>query len=647
MTVRWRPPLFLIAVLLLAAIGVLAALQYRWVGQISEAERDRVRAAAAAGAAQFAQDFDRELTRAYLLFQGDPLAAANDRREVELGLRYDRWQATAQFPRLISDYYVFSHDESGAPRLDRFDPSARVLLPAVWPASLRPLMDTDRHGPQTNTEDTDEGIDRTLVIRRVAPPIWPDVPAIVVPQPALALADLAAGRHSPPRLAYTVLVLDRDYIARELLPALAERHFGSLNALGAEFRAAVVTRGDAPGPIYQSTPEFLPAADEGGDASADLFQVRTADFATLAAEVRRFTAFTTTIGAALPRGGRGGPPIQPERPVSILVQTGTPEPGRSRQTVQSAARWASAAAPAWRLVLKHPAGSLETAVSATRRRNLILSSGILAVLGASMGLLVLSTRRAQRLARQQMEFVAAVSHELRTPLAVIRSAAENLADGVIRDDEQVRKYGDLMRHEGRRLTDMVEQILELAGIDSGARGFALSPVSLDALLRDLVPSLAALPEAGRTAIEIDLPDDLPGVLGDEPALRRAFQNLLTNAIKYGGDARWVGIRGRAAGGNVTITVADRGIGIKAVEQEKIFEPFYRTGEVVAAQIQGAGLGLSLVRRIVESHGGRVTVASTHGKGSEFTVHLRAASAEVRSEAAAGAPVTGVEAPRSL
>jgi signal transduction histidine kinase len=137
------------------------------------------------------------------------------------------------------------------------------------------------------------------------------------------------------------------------------------------------------------------------------------------------------------------------------------------------------------VVLKHPAGSLETAVNAARRRNLILSSGILAVLGASMGLLVLSTRRAQRLARQQMEFVAAVSHELRTPLAVIRSAAENLADGVVHDEAQIRKYGDLMRNEGRRLTEMVEQILELAGIQSGQRGFALRPVQLDGLLRDL------------------------------------------------------------------------------------------------------------------------------------------------------------------
>ena len=119
--------------------------------------------------------------------------------------------------------------------------------------------------------------------------------------------------------------------------------------------------------------------------------------------------------------------------------------------------------------MKHPSGSLEAAVNAARRRNLLVSTASSAMLGASMGLLVVSTRRAQELARQQIEFVAAVSHELRTPLAVIRSAADNLADGVVHDEAQVRKYGELVRGEGRRLTEMVEQILEFAGIQSGQR----------------------------------------------------------------------------------------------------------------------------------------------------------------------------------
>jgi signal transduction histidine kinase len=277
--------------------------------------------------------------------------------------------------------------------------------------------------------------------------------------------------------------------------------------------------------------------------------------------------------------------------------------------------------------VKHPSGSLEAAVNAARRRNLIISSSILSVLAASVGLLVLSTRRAQALAHQQMEFVAAVSHELRTPLAVIRSAAENLADGVVKDDEQIRKYGDLVRNEGRRLTEMVEQILEFAGIESGQRAFVLRPVALPPMLHEIVESAQGLIRAAGLEVEFTLEDRLPPVLGEPSALRRAFENLLANAIKYGESGRWIGISARRIGRDIHVTISDRGIGIAAAEQSRIFEPFYRAPDVIAAQFQGAGLGLSLVQRIVQAHGGRISVRSEPGQGSDFIVILPAASEE--------------------
>ena len=312
-------------------------------------------------------------------------------------------------------------------------------------------------------------------------------------------------------------------------------------------------------------------------------------------------------------------------------------------TVTGTARTAGAR---WRLLVKHPAGSLEAAVGSARRRNVLISSGILGLLAASMVMLVVSTRRSQQLARQQMEFVAAVSHELRTPLAVVRSAADNLADGVVHDEAQVRKYGELVRGEGRRLTEMVEQILEYAGIHSGQRTFTPAPVRVDALIDGVLRASATLIDAAQIAVDVDIPADLPPVNGDEAALRRVFQNLVGNAIKYGAEGRWIGISARRAGNEVRVSVSDRGIGIAPADHERIFEPFYRAADVVSAQVQGAGLGLSLVRRIVDAHGGRIVVKSAKAAGSEFTVFLPAASEQPAGEPARVAADAAAQASRS-
>ena len=290
----------------------------------------------------------------------------------------------------------------------------------------------------------------------------------------------------------------------------------------------------------------------------------------MASEVHRFT----TYAAALFRNDlqtrtvertRTGPG---KKPLSIVVERreegarGNAQPGDTF-TMPAMTRMMMTA-PAWELLLKHQAGSLEAAVGAVRRRNLIVSMSILGILGASMCLLLLSTRRAQRLARQQTEFVATVSHELRTPLAVIRSAAENLADGIVGEEGQVRKYGELMRAEGRRLTDMVEEILEFSGIESGERRLTAVPVDVAPLLREAIERAAVLSEPAGVDVELAVQDDLPPVLGDGPALMRVLQNLLANALKYG--RRWeVGRRGcpPACGRDVIITVSDRGIGIDA------------------------------------------------------------------------------------
>ena len=279
----------------------------------------------------------------------------------------------------------------------------------------------------------------------------------------------------------------------------------------------------------------------------------------------------------------------------------------------------------WTLVAKHRAGSLEAAVAAVRMRNLMLSSGILLLLTMAIGLIVVSARRAQELARQQMEFVAAVSHELRTPVSVIGTAAGNLADGVVGDPQRVRKYGETIQSEARRLAETVERVLQLAGIAAGPRRRGAGAGRARGSRRAIRSHACRTEiEAAGVTVETDVADGpARSVAGDVTALRSALQNLISNAVKYGGDARWVrvsGARGPERGHrspNVVFTVEDHGLGIDAEDRKHIFEPFYRGREAVSQQIQGSGLGLNLVQRIAEAHGGRVVGVERAGQGQRL------------------------------
>jgi signal transduction histidine kinase len=288
----------------------------------------------------------------------------------------------------------------------------------------------------------------------------------------------------------------------------------------------------------------------------------------------------------------------------------------------------------WRVLLKHRAGSLEAAVVTARTRNVVLSSGILVLLTVAIALIIVSARRADRLARQQLEFVAAVSHELRTPVSVIGAAAGNLADGVVGEPGRVKTYGATIQTEARRLAETVERVLQLAGIAAGRAGATPTALSVATLVDGAVAATRAESEAAGVTVEVEIAEALTHgtanaqgatrVLGDATALRSAIQNLISNGIKYGGDARWVRVSARPHPPNATrISVEDRGLGIGSEDRKHVFEPFYRGREAVARQIQGSGLGLHLVRRIIEAHGGTVTVHSEPGRGSTFTIDLPA------------------------
>lgn len=279
----------------------------------------------------------------------------------------------------------------------------------------------------------------------------------------------------------------------------------------------------------------------------------------------------------------------------------------------------------WRLLIRHPAGSLATAVSKARWRNVVVGFGILAVLGASLIMLFVSTRRARNLARLQMEFVSGVSHELRTPLAVITSAGENLADAIVENPKETREYGSLIRREARHLTNMLERVIQFSRFQSGHLHLNLVPTRVAPIVASAIESFRLEIIENGITVEQEIEDDLPPVLADAEALRSALRNLISNAIKYGGQGRWLRVAAKPADSGrqeiIRISVADRGSGIPAREQSKIFQPFYRTRAAQEAQVKGSGLGLSLAAEIVSAHGGRLYVQSKSGEGSCFNLEL--------------------------
>jgi signal transduction histidine kinase/type II secretory pathway pseudopilin PulG len=272
-------------------------------------------------------------------------------------------------------------------------------------------------------------------------------------------------------------------------------------------------------------------------------------------------------------------------------------------------------------------GSLEAAVNNNRLRNIGISFGVLLLLGASIVFLLLSTNRARRLARQQLEFVAGISHELRTPLAVLKSAGENLADGVIQEKDRTRKYGELIKNEVLRLSDMVEKALAYAGIQSGNQKYELRPLDLEPIITEALQNAQKLLPSYTAKAETDIEAHLPQVLGNAAALQSALENLIINGIKYSVEKEWIHIEAYQVEDSqksfVKIKVEDHGRGITPVDISNIFKPFYRGRNAIEGQIQGSGLGLSITKHIIESHGGKISVKSSPNEGSVFTILLPA------------------------
>lgn len=229
-------------------------------------------------------------------------------------------------------------------------------------------------------------------------------------------------------------------------------------------------------------------------------------------------------------------------------------------------------------------------------------------------------RRERNLSELQADFVSKVSHELRTPLTSIRMFTETLT--LRRGDQSSEdRCIEALGKESARLQHLIDRLLDWGRMESGRRLYELAAHDLGAIVNEAITAFEPTREKRSVELEVDIQPGMPSFLCDRSALVDSLVNLLSNAYKYGGEPRKIGVTASMGSGRATITVRDNGKGIARKEHKRIFEKFYRVDDLLARQQEGSGLGLSIVRHVIRAHHGRILVDSEPGKGSTFTLIL--------------------------
>jgi signal transduction histidine kinase/type II secretory pathway pseudopilin PulG len=595
---------FAILLALAVILILLAVLQYQWSGQVSEAERERLQKSLNSAAHQFQEEFYRELVRVCTAFQLGPEGVSLQSRN-QLAQQYRDWVRTASHPHLVSNLFLWESSTSGDPLLLRLNQTSVQFEVVDWPPKFEEIRQrlSERRSPDPRPPESPE-------VPHMAWTVAEEIPALVHPLLRFP-APIGSPQQSEPRLwGYAIVELNLDYLRGEFFPSQVQRFFGG--SQDSPYQVAIVSRSQPPRIIYSPNLQGTAKDLVAGDAVVDLLEARLE---------RPYPPWSRGESDEHKQDGNGG--IRPTESELGMLRGFVRPPPRFRPPLLLPDRPEGR----WQLVVKHKSGSLEAVVAASRRRNLGISFGILLLLAVSAVMVYVSTMRARNLAQLQMEFVAGVSHELRTPLAVVCSAADNLATGIVDAKDQVRQYGALIRNEASRLSRMVQQILLFTSGQAGRAQYELRAVQVAEIIDSVLANSAHMIEAASISVERQIESPLPPVLADPNALGHCLQNLVSNAVKYGGDRRWIGIRARRAEGaqgpEVQVIVEDKGLGIESTELKDIFEPFYRSKSVTAAQIHGTGLGLSLAKSVASAMGGNLSVESTPGKGSAFTLRLPA------------------------
>ena len=270
-------------------------------------------------------------------------------------------------------------------------------------------------------------------------------------------------------------------------------------------------------------------------------------------------------------------------------------------------------------------GLKNTNIDALARNSFLHSAGatvlVLLFLLGGIVLTIRATDREARLAQAKSNFVANVSHELKTPLSLLSLFSEILELGRVKNEEKRSEYYRIIRHESLRLNKVIDNILDFSKIEAGRKTYNFADGDVAEVIENVLSSYRYQIVNSGFEIQTNIKPDLPPVLIDRHAMEQAISNLVDNAIKYSRDVKQLSITTETRGSDLSIEIADHGIGIPRAEQSKVFEKFYRVGNGLVHDVKGSGLGLSLVKHIVEAHKGSISVESEVGKGSRFTILL--------------------------
>lgn len=326
---------------------------------------------------------------------------------------------------------------------------------------------------------------------------------------------------------------------------------------------------------------------------------------------------------------------------------------KSSQDLEASALcvWGQEGEPAWKESLRDrvPAGpKLEPCILPDGARRLLrcAATPLWDANGRFAGVAVSAEDVTDRLEAEKAgsEFVSTVSHELRTPIASIKGYVDVILDGDAGElNETQREFLSIVARNNERLLMLINDLLDISRIESGSVRMDKRIVRADELVKFIASQMRGLFEEKDIRFEVQCPEELPTIYADPGRIEQALANLLTNAAKFTPPGGRVQLAAQVLGGEIVLSVSDTGCGIPEDEQSRVFEKFYRASTAESNQVRGCGLGLSIVKSIVERHGGRVWVESAPGKGSKFYLALPLETGADESFVAELARIASVEA----